>query len=617
MQRYSSLLAHKGSKTMLGTTHPRQRPGARRRASAGFILSLLSATVVLVALCISSAVATAATSTAVMLTISPSGGLPGDALTVTGVGFPKFASVLLTWNGSSAGMPRANVRGNGSFVVSVTVPNQPHGDYTLAATAAGLTASTVVQVFASTTPTTTSTATPSPIPTSVRTMTPTPTATSTPVSAGATPGRTFYVSPTGSDSNPGTATQPWRTFYNAAATLQAGDTAIFADGIYNETQYRAYTAFANSGTGTPGNADYLPITIRAEHPRQAILNFSNKPGGVNSTAVWIGTSDPTYARKNIVLQDLTFTQPSMGSNYSDGLVRCWIGSDNCQLIGNEFHNAYEPVKASGNSGTILDGNLFADANVHFGAFGANRITIRNNEFENPTDTAIQTKGGTVDAQVYDNYIHTTGTKAMSTGIYLGGGSCGTPCGVTNVVTGYEGDHVVAYNNIVAGSTGAPISYGGIVFEGCNDCTALNNDTVNAAVAVRMIANGGWSQPDGSIRYVPTTNPVVENNIVYSCTNPVFYSTGPTPSAKEITGSITVDYNDFYGCGSYGMPIQAHPVTGDPLFVDPLSDWHLRSGSSAIGSGTVGTYTGYYGESIDVSLNRDGVQRSQPWNLGAY
>jgi hypothetical protein len=459
--------------------------------------------------------------------------------------------------------------------------------------------------------------TPTPTPTIVASPTATPSATVTATAVAAT-GHTYYVAPGGSDAAPGTLAQPWASFYHAATSLQAGDTAIFGDGTYNETQYRAYTAFANSGSGTPGQSDYRPITIRAANPRKAVLNFSNKPGGVNSTAIWIGASEPMYARKNIIIRGMVLTQPSMGSNYSDGLVRCWLGSDNCQLIDDVFENAYEPVKFSGNTGSTLDSSLFLAANVHFGAVGATRPIIRYNEFQNPTDDAIQTKGGTTDAQVYGNLVHTlSGGPAMSVGIYLGGGSCGSACGVANVSTGYEGDHVVAWDNIVVGAIGAPAAYGGVVLEGCNICTAANNVVVNANVSVRIIANGGWPQADGRLRYVPSVSPVIMNQIAQVCTNSVFYSGGPTPGPNDLVGTATIDHSDFYSCGSFGSPAQAHPVVGNPAFVDPFTDWHLLPGSPGKGSGTTVVPANTSGQSVNIAFTRTGSPRTTPWDLGVY
>jgi hypothetical protein len=298
---------------------------------------------------------------------------------------------------------------------------------------------------------------------------------------------TYYVSPTGADTNPGTSELPWHSFYHAAATLQSGDTAIFYDGTYNETQYRPYTAFAS------GN-----VTIQAEHSRQAILNFENVS---NSNAIWIGDNNQSDARPNVAIIGMVLTKPKIGTSYNDGLVRCWVGSNDCTLIDDEFSNSYEPVKVSNNTGSLIENNLFDPANVHLGLFGAAGAIISNNTFDQPGDASVQTKGGTVDVGVYNN---TFNGPIGGVAIYLGGASCGSACGVADVVNGYEGTRIHAAYNTITG----PAGYGGIVFQGCLDCAAISNSITGVHTPTRTINNPGWPQPDGTIRYVPTVNPVI-------------------------------------------------------------------------------------------------------------
>ena len=57
--------------------------------------------------------------------------------------------------------------------------------------------------------------------------------------------------------------------------------------------------------------------------------------------------------------------------------------------------------------------------------------------------------------------------------------------------------------------------------------------------------------------------------------------------------------------------------GDPQFVDKLNDWHVSSTSPSRGSGDTNSFTGFYGEPIDVSHDRDGMTRTVPWSLGIY
>jgi hypothetical protein len=82
-----------------------------------------------------------------------------------------------------------------------------------------------------------------------------------------------------------------------------------------------------------------------------------------------------------------------------------------------------------------------------------------------------------------------------------------------------------------------------------------------------------------------------------------------------SGTLTMNNNDFNSCSN--APAQANAVVGNPMLVNPASDWHLQAGSPAIHTGTAITFYGYDGANIDVSHDKDGVTRSTPWTLGIY
>jgi hypothetical protein len=77
----------------------------------------------------------------------------------------------------------------------------------------------------------------------------------------------------------------------------------------------------------------------------------------------------------------------------------------------------------------------------------------------------------------------------------------------------------------------------------------------------------------------------------------------------------MDYNNFHNLSS--APAQAHPIVGDPRFVNPTSDWHLQAGSPALNSGASATFKAYDGMSIDVAHDITGILRSGLWDLGIY
>jgi hypothetical protein len=220
---------------------------------------------------------------------------PGAEILVVGTKFHPKASIQLTWDGSSAGMPAASLVLSGTFQLTVTVPaTAAPGPHTLAATATnarGVNANGLAldgQVLASTTvvvialasaelpPTTdpgvpgsptpaipvpppvgggaspsptatTARATAAPTPPPATAIPATPAATPAPVRpASATPAPTpepppvtvgsgaLYVSPQGNDSHPGTIQQPLRSVARALSALRPGMTLYLRGGTYAE-----------------------------------------------------------------------------------------------------------------------------------------------------------------------------------------------------------------------------------------------------------------------------------------------------------------------------------------------------------------------------------------------
>lgn len=214
------------------------------------------------------------------LTLSPTSGVPGSTIHVVGTAFPSKIRVQLEWAGVAAGLPSAQVNGNGSFKATITVPNTVNDAYLISATQvatkgktslkapmviaeatftvgavdatptpsssptpspAGFTPTpgTTPEVAATPTPIATlppgvtpapdPSATPNPTPTPDVTPDPTPTVTPTPTP---TPTSVFYVATTGSDTASGSSTAPWRTVGHAAASAPAGSTIRIESGTY-------------------------------------------------------------------------------------------------------------------------------------------------------------------------------------------------------------------------------------------------------------------------------------------------------------------------------------------------------------------------------------------------
>ena len=78
-----------------------------------------------------------------------------------------------------------------------------------------------------------------------------------------------------------------------------------------------------------------------------------------------------------------------------------------------------------------------------------------------------------------------------------------------------------------------------------------------------------------------TNPTFKNNIL---TAPSGGGAVNSPGYWDGKYSnLIMSHNNFYGHTS-GVPAQTNPINGNPLFVNPASDWHLQTGSPAINSG---------------------------------
>jgi hypothetical protein len=97
----------------------------------------------------------------------------------------------------------------------------------------------------------------------------------------------YFISPSGSDSNPGTETAPWKTFAYALAQLAPGATLNLLDGVYTRTDSGALRARCGTEVAN-GTADH-PITVRAQHERQAFLkgDGSAAPIELAACAYWV------------------------------------------------------------------------------------------------------------------------------------------------------------------------------------------------------------------------------------------------------------------------------------------------------------------------------------------
>ncbi len=415
----------------------------------------------------------------------------------------------------------------------------------------------------------------------------------------------YYVSPSGSDSDPGTQARPWKTLAHTVQALQAGDTAVFMDGVYDETQ-QAITA--NDGTST------APITIEAQHRGAAKIVWQNLQSTWGKLAI---------ANSYWTVQGFEFTENGKGTDTNDVLVftdgvyynPSHAPATHVRILDNTAHGAFEKCyKFYQAHDALIDGNVCYDI-THDGidVVQSDRVQISNNEIYHVGRTGIFEKGGSRSPRVFGNYVHedgaySSGYPGSPIGIELGD-ETDANASLCSSTSCYEEWNGVAYDNVVVSNPAGHISYG-LAFWACKDCAFYNNVVVGAQTGLLARDSIDTRNPYGSNwAWDPqTTNPRFIDNIVANATQNAI-------EQQNVAGLFTHDYNLWYNTPN--APSEAHGVYADPHFVDPSGDWRLQAGSPAIGAGTTTSFTGYFGEPIDVSYDRAGVSRSTPWDIGAY
>ncbi len=336
-------------------------------------------------------------------------------------------------------------------------------------------------------------------------------------------GAIFYVSTSGSDSNPGTQAQPWRTVTKAANTLTSGQKALVAAGVYAEN-----VIIRRDMRGPE------PATIEALDPanRPVISYFRFEQSNGVPGAYW--------RIRNVVIDGSTGQQ--------DG------------------------VKIQGGSSQTPP--------HHIEFYGVEIRDIGRNQWEMPQAVSIQGSIG----NIAPHHLHFYNCEAHHVR--------GTNSALTHNFYAGQAEAVVFANCIARDSTGLGFRIGS---SSSGDQGVRHSYFVNNTV-VRSSEKGGYSIfADGSNippNYLDAGN-FVCNNIVAYCGRGYesrYYQSGP---ADEMN---TFDRNIYWqpgGGSSYQNGFDPYtssvfvslPVVVDPLFANPTgNDFHLRSGSPAIGAG---------------------------------
>ena len=427
--------------------------------------------------------------------------------------------------------------------------------------------------------------------------------------AGVAEAATYYVATTGSDSNTCIQAQnintPKRNIGGYGITTATGitclttpgDTLIVRDGTYVEAGIDIRVS------GTAAN----PITIRAEHHLQAILSSISG----NRCAPNIGIH-ASYVVIDGLRGQINPADPYCTPDSQTGaFARLWWSGNAPKLTGQQttiytgsvIRNCQIDAHRNRSVGikTNQDNSIIENNVVHSSIEGqnANNIIFRNN-YADTGDVwgdIVTCKSGARNCQIYNNTVH----KTKEWMALVAGGNSGNIWDWDSS-TGYECYNCVIYNNVVYVHAGLGAQAVGLI--GCLNCKFFNNVIINGSLLLE--AGGNQGIPPSPFPH----NPVVVNNIFGCGGKPAHHY-----SVNTFTGTFTEDYNNFFNCT--GTPSQAHPIIGDPRFVNVASDWHLLAGSPALSSGTAVSAVGYAGGNIPVNLAVDGTARVTPWDLGIY
>lgn len=386
----------------------------------------------------------------------------------------------------------------------------------------------------------------------------------------------IYVDPiNGNDANDGSSFHPKQTLNGGVNAMAGGDTLNVKPGNYHE---RLNTNSIPSG---PGPFSTASTTIKkwglATDPNPVM--FGNLWISVKSNIIWDGI-DINGIENGIPTGDgnqETFTNVYINGGTNIRIENCEIFNasklnvlthdGNGPLSTIEFLNlnVHDPGQGGWTSGVEpANHNFYISA--HFSATSG--ILINGCEISRALGPGNNSWGVQVYSSdpgflngviVRNNFIHDN-----LNGIVAGSGP------------NHQIYNNVVYNNGVGGDgEGAiTVSYGTGV-----DNIQIYNNTIYGNPGVHAIDLGRFNTP---------INTIIKNNI--------FWSNGFD------------DINVISGTGT----VQSNNLTSNPLFVVPGVDFHLQSGSAAIGAGV--------NLSSVFTKDKDGISRPAsplPWTIGAY
>jgi hypothetical protein len=425
-------------------------------------------------------------------------------------------------------------------------------------------------------------------------------------------GNIFFVSSAGADTNPGSFASPWASIPYAKNTLQPGDIAYIgthAGDTVSQTTVDASSSYdcalgMSVNDGTNAGTEAAPKALVAYPGASAIVGVDNGiERGLLAPAI-TGVFDYwVIAGLTLRGQDEAIDLEGQANGWrivnndiscpnGTGETGCVTGNPTqLSFYGNVVHDAAANVAPS------------AITKYYHGVYwGSSHIDMGWNVVENgKTCRAIQfhDTGGVneFDLHVHDNIIHDTVCDGLNFATV--DPSQGTVEAYNNVIynvglgpdpadgaSDYAGIYVAGETDSGSAGSGTVQVYGNTLY----NCGAWTSSSDSGGV------NNGGGNPALSVK-------LVDNLIVAASTMEAYV-------AKDAAvGLVTGNNNLLFGGGAVPSSLTA-TVSGDPkLSNPPMADFHLLSGSAAIGAGVM----------ISDVTDLDGNLRPQngSWDIGAY
>jgi hypothetical protein len=416
---------------------------------------------------------------------------------------------------------------------------------------------------------------------------------------------TYYVSPTGNDSNPGTQSQPWKTIQKCLDQAQPGYTCEIFGGTYNEAlilktsgteqsritikNHNNQTVTVNSGSSktivTGGRIDYYTID-----GLRLIASFT--PADFSDVSVELGANVPfSSTSKTVGNHGFVFK-----NCYIEGAIHFYGHNnlmENCELNGK---NIYQ-IALLDNYATSFD-NIYRNNVIYdylnraiYSMTGTDNILVEGNTIHN-TNYGINCDGaGTAvtRCKVINNLIYNVGVGGWGSGVFLEDCfDCLVQGNTIHDILGGPGIFVENYGN---GSSENWHTFNNIEYRNQNTNTSIIDNVIynynnNNDSGVYIKAVNGLVINHNTL-YAVGTSPAVGFSSDYDNAGVIY-----CPQNETITNNIFFKGDPTWSCTTTGNMITGN-FTGDPLFVNPPMDLHLKTSSPACTAGEGGTYAGAF------------------------